>query len=177
MSNLLSEFWDCGHELFKSTPNLFPAAFIPGNVFEMIAPRAPFSEEPCTPRPALNLLTSLTPLQGHISAIHVSSFFHLFDHNKELELARLLATLLSPAPGSILLGSQGGMRQKGARTELVKGDMFCHSPESWKEMWDGQVFEKGSVRVEARLQGEVRPDLPGPDGEDMYMLQWSVTRL
>jgi len=30
--------------------------------------------------------------------------------------------------------------------------MFCHSPDSWTELWDGGVFEKWTVRVEATVK-------------------------
>ncbi|KAI0828239.1 hypothetical protein BC628DRAFT_1337889 [Trametes gibbosa] len=59
--------------------------------------------------------------------------------------------LLSPEPGSIILGVHGGRHEKGFRTEtglhsatsVARGHpMFCHSPESWTELWDGQIFKK-----------------------------------
>ncbi|KAF8638313.1 hypothetical protein AX17_002333 [Amanita inopinata Kibby_2008] len=181
-SDLRSAFWDCGHALFKSTPETFPAAFVPGDAFDpsMIASREPFYQEPQTPRPDLKSLTSLTPLQGHVSAIHASSFFHLFDEEKQLYLARQLATLLSSAPGSVIFGGHGGKPAKGARSEVIAGAssaMFCHSPESWRELWDGQVFTKGAVHVETTLIEIRRPDLVLHVDKAVYWLLWSVTRL
>ena len=53
--------------------------------------------------------------------------------------------------------------------------MYVHSPESWKDLWEGQVFEKCSVKVEARLHTVERFD---PTGEThITLLRWSVTRL
>lgn len=51
--------------------------------------------------------------------------------------------------------------------------MVCHSPESWRELWDGQIFEKGTVRVDAVVRESERKDL----GRKLYMMDWSVTRL
>lgn len=147
----------------------------------MIPPFDPFYVEPDRRRPVLDTLTSLKPLQGHVSAIHTSNFFHLFSEEKQLELAQLLATLLSPAPGSMIFGCHAGKHEKGIRTETLtigKIHVFCHSPGSWQELWDGQVFSKGTVRVDARLREEERPDLDMTLSNDPYVvLEWSVTRL
>jgi hypothetical protein len=175
------DFWQCGHDLFKTTPASFPAAFVAGDVFDdlMIAPRALFFEKPDTPRPALNTLASLTPLQGHISAIHASSFFHLFDEARQEVLARRVATLLSPEPGSVIFGLHGGLPEKGFRAEIASRPgrrMFCHSPDSWRKLWDGQVFSKGTAQVEATLKEYNRPGSWLDTGAS-YLLIWSVTRI
>lgn len=168
--------------MFRSTPETFPAAFVAGDVFDsaLIAPRAPFYGEPESPRPLLVSLTSLTPLQGHVSAIHASSLFHLFNEAQQLELAHRIASLLSPVPGSVIFGSHGGLLEKGWRYEEAENadktpyKMFCHSPESWAELWDGQVFEKGSVSVVAGVKKVERPEM---GGKVFFLLWWSITRL
>ncbi|KAG6811302.1 hypothetical protein H0H92_008059, partial [Tricholoma furcatifolium] len=165
-ANLSKGFWDLGHELFRTTPETYPAAFIAGDALDpnLIAPRAPFTEVPSTARPTnFSTLTSLTPLHGHISAIHVSQLFHLFDEHDQYVLAQRIATLLSPLPGSIMFGSQMGMTEIGLEStnEGIPG-LFCHSPESWCDLWDGQIFEKGTVEVKAFLRPIKRPDKPKP---------------
>jgi hypothetical protein len=174
-------FWDCGHELFKTSPETYPAAFLAGDILDssIITPRDPFYETPNTPRPNLLALSSLTPLQGHVSAIHASAFFHLFEEETQLQIARRLATLLSPAPGSVIFGSHGGLPTKGQRHEHMSGmttTMFCHSPQSWQELWDGQVFAKGTVKVEVDLQMSNRSDLALKE-TPFYWLVWSITRI
>ncbi|KXN93154.1 hypothetical protein AN958_00078, partial [Leucoagaricus sp. SymC.cos] len=174
-------FWQYGHELFNSTPQSFPAGFIPGNVFdpEIIEPLLqPFYEPPLTLRPQnLQELRSLTPLQGHVSAIHASSFFHLFDEEKQNELARRLASLLSPEPGSIIFGCHRGVPVKKTTDDLMGYMMVCHSPESWKNLWDGQIFKKGTVRVHAELKDAERRECSLENGDKLLMLDWSVNRL
>ncbi|PIL22771.1 hypothetical protein GSI_15465 [Ganoderma sinense ZZ0214-1] len=164
-ADLHPEFWELGHKLFKSTPETFPVPFIPGDAFDpaFLRPTAPFtvSNPPRHPRPDLATLTSLNPLRGHVSAIHASSFFHLFDEERQAQLARSLACLLSPEPGSMLLGAHRGLVEAGVRKEVRRGNastiqLFGHSPESWKELWDGQVFEKGTVKVDALLSSELQ---------------------
>lgn len=141
----------------------------------------PFYSPPETPAPSLSGLTTLTPLLGHVSAIHASSFFHLFDEPQQLELARALAGLLSPEPGSLIFGEHGGKPEKGYRTDApprASGDyQFCHSPESWTELWDGIVFKKGTVKAETRLVEIDRSDLTKNEGARFWVLVWSVTRL
>ncbi|KAG6918988.1 hypothetical protein DXG01_010227 [Tephrocybe rancida] len=177
-------FWNYGHDLFKSTPESFPAAFVAGDAFDpgIIRPREPFyaPEEAAPLGQPLSSLTSLTPLQGRLSVIHASSFFHLFDEAEQLQLARQVATLLSPTPGSIIFGAHGGQAEKGFWKEALKNSgkyMFCHSPETWKELWDGEVFKKGAVKVKAGLHEMERKDLFAAPGSRFYVMWWSVTRL
>ena len=131
--------------------------------------------------PTLDLrsLTSLNPLRGRVFAIHASSFFHIFDEEKQLHVARAFAGLLSPEPGSMIFGLHLGSPDKGLT--LSPGhdvlQMFCHSPESWIELWDGLVFEKGVVNVQTKL---VQMEWKEPDGSPSLVfttLVWSVTRL
>jgi len=124
-------------------------------------------------------LKSLTPLQGHVSAIHALSLFHLLEEEEQLKLASQLATLLSPLSGSIIFGAHAGRPTKGFKTEATsfRGiHLFCHSPESWADLWDGEIFSKGSVEVEVKLleHDSRRLDL---SGMIMHWLVWSVIRL
>ncbi|KIK76682.1 hypothetical protein PAXRUDRAFT_835266 [Paxillus rubicundulus Ve08.2h10] len=173
-SDIHPEFGDLAHKLFRTTPETFPGHFIPGDAFdpEMLSVVQPFETVPDSPEPDLKTLTSLNPLHGRISAIHASNFFHLFGESTQLHLARALAGLLSPVPGSIICGGNRALPEKGRTTEsLIGTSMFCHCPQTWAEMWDGVVFPKGSVEVEAHL---VEMDMLGH--KNWYMM-WSVKRL
>ncbi|KAF7791684.1 hypothetical protein EIP86_002707 [Pleurotus ostreatoroseus] len=173
------EFWAAGHQLFNTTQETFPVPFIPGDAFDpaFLKPSPIPGVKPSEPLPPLATLTSLTPLIGRLSAVHASSFFHLFPEDKQLQLARLLAPLLSPEPGSMLFGAHGGLSQKGLRERQNSHGvpMFCHSPESWKDLWETQIFSPGQVRVDAFLQQRIRKDLPAESRS--FFLVWSVTRL
>lgn len=114
-------------------------------------------------------------MQGHISAIHASSFFHVFSEDQQLEVAQRLASLLSPTKGSVIFGSHIALPEKGWLRSKMPGDddkLFCHSPESWKELWDGQIFKKGTVKVVADFDQVVGV---GPEGNTTFM-SWSITR-
>ncbi|KAJ7076680.1 hypothetical protein B0H15DRAFT_790325 [Mycena belliarum] len=173
-TDLRQEFWELGHELFRSTHASFPATFIAGDAFDpdFLSPQAPLAE-----MPDLHTLKSLNPLHGRLSAIHCASFFHLFSEAQQLDLAKKLAGLLSPHAGSTIFGNHGAYPEKKIIEPDSEGwEMFCHSPESWREMWDGPggVFERGSVEVQTDLRNM------GPvfdDGVDFYMMFWSVKRL
>ena len=125
---------------------------------------------------------TLTELRGHISVIHNSSLFHLFNEEKQLELGQRLGALLDPRPGSIISGSHGGMPSKGQRNEVYP-EMFCHSPESWVQMWEEQIFQKGQVKasaflVEMSMAAERLGVMdPARKGAKFYGLAWSVERL
>ncbi|KAJ3818126.1 hypothetical protein F5880DRAFT_1601367 [Lentinula raphanica] len=181
-----SGLWDLGHEMFRSTPQTFPTPFVEGDILnpEFLMPVVPFTKEnpPTTSAPFLSTVTSVNALHGHVSAIFTGAFFHLFNEEQQELIARKLAGVLSPEPGSLILGVQGGI-------SLSKGiwgptghdyQMFCYSPESWRELWEG-IFGKGNVEVEARVRKEVGGDSffdMYPGNKDPYhVTEWSVTRV
>jgi hypothetical protein len=170
-----------GHELFNSSPETFPAHFVGGNALdpEILAVAPPASMQITgIPSPDLTNITSLNPLHGSVSAIHATAFFHLFKEDEQLHMAHALAGLLSAEPGSVILGAHIGAREKGPVRQVfanVEVEMFSHNPQSWISMWDGEVFEKGTVKAEAELREETFGD-PG-SGECWLSLFWSVTRL
>ena len=170
-----------GHKLFRTTPENYPAKFLSGDAFDdaHLCPTAPVPSGPPPPIPSVE---TLTELRGHIAVIHASSFFHLFGEEKQFELAKRVASLLDPRPGSIIFGSQAGAVVKGLREGILR-KVFSHSPESWTELWEEQVFEKGQVKVATRLvevdMAAERLDrvFPPAEGKKPYWLFWSVERL
>lgn len=172
------EFWDAGHELFRSTPSSFPVPFLGGDAFDpsFLSADLPIATVP-PPGPAPELsqgVKTLTELGGRLALVHASSFFHLFDEAHQARLARLLGGLMSPTPGSTILGSHVSMVQKGLRPSYSHGrQMFCHNPESWRELWEG-VFGKGHVEVKAELKNHKMKGLA--EGSTKIM-EWSVTRV
>jgi hypothetical protein len=181
------EFWDLGHKLFKTTPDTFPVTFVPGNVFDpehlSIVPLFTANSPPVTTAPDLRTLTSLNPLRGHVSAICASALFHLFPKDEQLRVARALAGLLSPKPGSMILGKQVGLPESEhcevSETPESTFRQRCHTSQSWLELWDGEVFPKGTVRALAFVT-EVPEDMVAkilPEAKSLHMLTWSVTRL
>ena len=154
--------------------------FLPGSIFdsEFLKVAPPATAVPTTPLPPLKDLRNLTPLNARLSAIHASAFFHLFDEAHQLELAKIVAGLLSPEPGSIIFGSHRGQPVKGLDVNRDgRKDRFSHSPESWNEMWEKEVFQEGQVKTWAILREIDRTTSDYlPEGK-YYLLVWSVTRI
>ncbi|TBU29947.1 hypothetical protein BD311DRAFT_719492 [Dichomitus squalens] len=186
-ADLSEELWNAGHELFRSTPETFPVPFFRGDIldpaFLASAPVLPTCRTP----PATNTLSlpemnTLTQLQGRIAAVHASSFFHLFKFDAQEQVARRLAGLLSPIPGSMLFGTHGGLAVKGRWCPDEGTKMDCHSPESWEELWVG-IFSE--VDAEIDVKATMREHIGGltvfgtypGNAEQRYWLDWSVTRV
>jgi hypothetical protein len=127
-------------------------------------------------------VNTLTELRGRVSVIYASSFFHLFNEEKQFELGERLASLLDPSPGSIIFGSQGGIPVKGQPNDIFP-ELFCHSPESWIKMWEEGIFKKGQVKATAALvemsMAAERFGVAHPVAKDakFYALSWSVELL
>ncbi|THV02823.1 hypothetical protein K435DRAFT_836167 [Dendrothele bispora CBS 962.96] len=183
-SDLCPEFWTLGHEMFKSTPETLPVTFIPGDVFDnnFIPDEKPFTESPNAQRPSMTSLVSsksLAGLQGHISFIHASALFHLFGEESQRQLAKKLASLLSPVSGSMIFGIHRGSEHAEPEQRVNSGGetRFYHSVESWKRLWTGGegqegVFPPGSVEVEVDVR-----QLSIPPEDIHQLLLWSVKRV
>lgn len=183
---MITDLWDLGHELYRTSPETFPVPFLQGDILDPInLTVAPFptSSNPLPPDGlSLREVTSLNQLHGKVSAIFVGAFFHLFDFDGQERVARLLAGLLSPLPGSMIFGSHGGMSTKAIWSPAEGTRMHCHSPESWKELWEGIFAEIGA---QAKVDAILAPRNGGITYYGTYPentvrrpnLQWSVTRV
>ena len=168
-----------GHKLFRTTQETYPAKFLAGDAFDdaHLCPTAPVPPSP----PSVASVNTLTELRGHLSVIHASSLFHLFGEERQLELAKRIAALLDPRPGSIIFGSHPGAPVKGDRHGFYSS-MFCHSAESWTQMWEEQMFEKGQVKATTilwELPENVKSskEFSVQKESKFYLLIWSVERL
>jgi len=167
-------FLELNHVLFRSSKETWPAHFIPGDAFDPdLLSVVPIARGPTRePLPDLSVLTSLNPLHGHCSVINASALFHFFDEEKQLHLARALAGLLSPQPGSIICGIQAAKEEKGVSTQIICGtQLFAQSAKSWEEVWDGMIFEKGEAQVRVE-----KKEIAFMENK-VELLFWSVTRL
>ncbi|KIK62618.1 hypothetical protein GYMLUDRAFT_72806 [Collybiopsis luxurians FD-317 M1] len=161
-SDLQKGLWDLGHELFRSTPETFSTHFIEGSpvLLECVPPFTKSSQLSAAP-PTLSKVKTLNELHEHVSVLYVGAFFHLFNEQQQEGIARALAGLLSPEPGSVIIGAQGGSSKKVGRS--------C-----------GKVY-LGNIEVKAQLRHELGGDdyfgmWPG-NQDPMRILEWSVTRL
>ncbi|KAF8962732.1 hypothetical protein BDZ97DRAFT_1920299 [Flammula alnicola] len=185
-SDIEPGFWQYGYELFRSTPGTFPAAFVAGDVFDsaFIVPPAPIASSP------LPDLTCLTPLLGKISAIHASSFFHLFSEEQHMIFGQHGAAQVKGTLHATMAGVGATTNENGGNPPVAKTlSMFCHSPESWRKMWVEEVFggHADRVKVDADLvlvENKDMAKLPVVDGAKegtqnqlYWLMNWTVTRM
>ncbi|KIK68597.1 hypothetical protein GYMLUDRAFT_153601 [Collybiopsis luxurians FD-317 M1] len=150
--DLYKEFWEVGHELFRSTPDSFPASFIGGDLFDDVILTPLKANDPQNldlQSVKLHDLKSLTPLQYRVSAIYACNFFHLFNAEKQFELAKRLASLLLPSSGSVIFGSHGVFPSQ--RLSVQPGGPSFHTAESFADMWK-QVFDPDTVEISWKIK-------------------------
>ncbi|EJD40486.1 hypothetical protein AURDEDRAFT_115857 [Auricularia subglabra TFB-10046 SS5] len=139
-----AEFWRLGEELYTArSPGI---RFLHADVFS-------FNFSADTPG---------------ASALYASALFHLFSEAQQRALARRLAALLKRERGSVAFGWHIGARSKGTiQIGDGPGTVFCHSPESWRALWE----EEGAVEVKAVLRDPPAGHALGPDA---FFLEWEV---
>ena len=84
----------------------------------------------------------------------------------------------------MIFGQHTARPIKGLRDEekFNRVKMFCHSPESWAQMWI-EVFGKeekdgdNRVKVDAELVREVTKSFADYSEEYRWIMKWSVIRL
>ncbi|PYI31204.1 methyltransferase domain-containing protein [Aspergillus indologenus CBS 114.80] len=139
-SDLHPEFITLGYDLFADRTTL-ATEFIPSDIFD----------------PACALLQRLT---GQVDIINAASFFHLFDWDRQVALAKQVITLLRPQKGSLLVGRHVGDFVAGEREDSELGATYYrHDLESWRRMWAQVMAETGTeweVDVRAEEWAEVK---------------------
>ena len=120
------------------------------------------------------LMTKLGPGQTDIIAINM--FLHLFDYENQLKVATRILRLLSHRPGSLILGSQAGIRPpmeqplKPPFDKTENGEtrtIYRHSPDSFVDLWKrAGAFAGIPVRVWAdfqKIENQAEQCPPGVD--------------
>ncbi|KAI9656919.1 MAG: hypothetical protein M1831_004467 [Alyxoria varia] len=125
-------------------------------------------------------------LKGTFDLIQASQFFHCWDWDDQVTVAKNVATL-SYGPGSQISGTQVGSKNAGTYAILkscaVSGAHYRHSEESWKRFWkqvgdetdtewDVEYHEIYSQAVEASRTAWWAKNDPG-----MTMFWYSATRI
>jgi len=159
-TDIVGELWDIGHKLFCSSDRSFPARFIQDDVTKQRYTSFPFEKDD---KP------SLADLAGRISVIHTSYLFHMFTHEQQLQIARLLANLVTRESQSIIFG-----RHITSETESLVGlktgsgyfNMACFSPAAWERIWKEQIFPEKQVEVLTMFEhisyDDMRRSVSGP---------------
>lgn len=153
-SDILTEFWELGFELFRDRDRLPNELFLyPANLFDNDS--------------------GLNRIRGKISIIHMNAVFHLFNYESQLEMAKRTVKLLRPGPGTLIIGQQMGSLHAGeyaSRWRDPDATIYRHNSESWAQMW-GRVGKElasdmGGEEVKFKVESDLLPFDP-PKGVDM----------
>lgn len=153
----------------------FPVRFVEADFFDQRYLST--HSAPSATRPDLRTIRTLTPLKGHATILTLQMVFHLFDQRGQYELAHRLAQMLSPAPGSLIVGRQMG--DLTPRTLMLgPNPHFLHTPQSWEKMW-AAIFPPGTVEFRTalvELPAHIKSGSVGMLGIS-HFLTWSIRRL
>lgn len=129
-SDLRKDFIELGYDLFLDKETL-KTKFIAGDVFDPDA--------------------SIKQLDGKIGIIHAASFFHLFNWDEQVKIAKLFVSLLNPEAGVLVIGRQMANVEAGEYSFSDK-TRYRHNDESFKRMWKLVGDETGTNwQVDARI--------------------------
>ncbi|KAL9002048.1 MAG: hypothetical protein Q9188_005005 [Gyalolechia gomerana] len=129
-------------------------------------------------------LIPLASLYSRVSIIAANSIFHLYNYSDQLRLAKRVLQLLSPEPGSLILGRQVGSSPPGEYSALDnRGTRYSHDIASFRSFWDQVAEEIGDgckFRVEAVLDDEELGDNKNQEqswsGPNIRTLRFGVWR-
>ena len=132
-SDLSEEFISLGYDLFLDKDKL-KSKFITANIFD--------------PDSAL-----MKQLANKVDIVHTSAFFHLFNLEDQLQIAKRVINLVRPRPGSLVIGRQvGNINPSSIARRSGSGTRYRHNDASWIKMWEQASQETGtSWKIEATL--------------------------
>ncbi|KAM7214896.1 hypothetical protein V8F06_009722 [Rhypophila decipiens] len=119
-SDLYGGFFDVGYRLFNDSRDSLDTTFIAADIFD---------DKSC-------LVTELT---GKLDIIYTGAFFHLFTLSEQEKVAAQVVRLLTPKPGSLIVGRQSGGEEAGENARKGapgSAGPFTHNVKSWTELWE-----------------------------------------
>ena len=147
-SDVFPQYEGLSYELWRDRDS-FPHHFLADDI---LANNQDFLKGP--------LMSKLGPGQTDIIAINM--FLHLFDYENQLKVATRILRLLSHRPGSLILGSQAGVRPpmeqplKPPFDKTENGEtrtIYRHSPDSFVDLWKrAGAFAGVPIKVWADFQ-------------------------
>jgi len=125
-SDLRMDFINLGYDLFLDKDK-FHAHFIAADILD----------------PESDLIKRLT---GKVDMVYTGSFLHLFDWEEQVEVAKQIAKLLRPKPGSLIMGRQIGNKKPGSYPRRSGGGFrFRHDESTLVKMWE-EVTQTTNVK-------------------------------
>ncbi|KAJ6782923.1 hypothetical protein PWT90_03075 [Aphanocladium album] len=80
--------------------------------------------------------SNLDQLQGQISIVGASLFFHLFSWEQQLFIGRRLVGLLAKDVKGLIVGGHAGADEGFKQLTYLDHPVFLHSASSWQKLWD-----------------------------------------
>lgn len=152
--DLRQDFIDLGQELFKGpTPGI---EFRTANFLES-------SDK------------NLDDLKGKVTLLYTGAVFHLFNEENQRTFANKIASLIARDKEVVVFGLHRGAAQKGPREHRSGGILWCHDPQSWKEMWTevlGEDAKNWTMRAKLRDSWTAAEYVTA----EHPVLQWSLWR-
>lgn len=148
-SDLFSEYENLSYDLWQDR-HIFPEGHYIAD--DILAENDKFTDGP--------LMQGLGP--GQTDIIAITMFLHLFDYRNQLKVATRILRLLSTKPGSMIIGSQAGVKD-AMEQELKppfdktedgqKRTVFRHSPSSFTRLWEDAGLASGvPIQISAIFQ-------------------------
>jgi hypothetical protein len=121
-------------------------------------------------------------LTGKVNIINAASFFHLFNWDRQITIAKRVVSLLAAQPGSLVIGRQAGHADPvDPDDEANAPKHYRHNPETWRRLWEQVGRETGSKwEVEASIEqwkGLDNVFKKYHDGADTYKMRFVVRRV
>lgn len=160
-SDLRQDFYDIGYDLFNDHETL-KAEFIVADIFDDNS----------------DLVKNLTK---KIDIVNAASFFHLFNWDQQVLVAKRVVGLLNDKPGSLLIGRQvGRVDPPPPDDKEAAGKHYRHDVATWKKLWEQVGAETGTEwEVEAWMEKWAGHDTMMKDyheGVDTFKLRFGVRR-
>ncbi|KAJ4245214.1 hypothetical protein NW762_014084 [Fusarium torreyae] len=158
-TDILPEYLELGFDLFKDRDRFEQNNFITADL--------------------IHNDKALAQLEGKITVVHASNFFHLFGWEEQILIGENIVKLFERRhQGVLLFGWQIGRLDAGTMTSYKTGNTrYLHNLSSLQTLWD-DIGAKTETKwkVDAELLGKLPFQIPGFP-EDTRYLKFSVSRL
>jgi len=105
------------------------------------------------------------PLEQRFDVLHLTSFLHIWDWDRQKQAAERLVRLVKPKSGSLLVGSSLGTTVCGDFPNLEgTGVNFRQSNESFRRFWE-EVGEKTGTKWQVRSEVRKMPATSQNEGQ------------
>lgn len=153
-TDILGKYLDLGFELFRDRDRFPSGHFTPADLLQSGGD------------------DGLGALEGKMTLIHASNFFHLFDWDEQVRIGRNLVRLMQPgASDRVIFGRHIGRRHAGTMVSARSGGTrYLHDLGSFQKLWDEIGLATGTSWIaDAQWVGDLPFQIPGFPEDTLYM--------